>query len=750
MFMRLRRVITTLILLLSTLGIAQTLVVYPLSGQDVLLGFAVSDQLTEAFQSELTVYGPLVSPALIPPLVAETGFISLTGFIDQLEADGLGSRIGTTILREIYGSDYALSGNIRFENERLLATFYLASAEGIITFQTTAPEDDPTLLASKAAAVLAARLGTARPVYAYDINLSGSYAELVRAIALLSGGFLSQANDILRALDPADEPRAEALLADVEAAQLGQEGQSASLMATLSLSISPLDETRAIAAFERLRDTLPVADTWIATLYASANRDAEARAAFDVLDYPYGVAARISYDAATEAEADLSPLLSSSEISSLLTVSLIANFQEDLASERAALESLTRIAPTFVYPFERLSFIGFDTDDALLAAETLSVAVRLEPESDLYWTNLGWAYYLLGLLDASERASVRAIELDAAQFIAYYNLGLVRTVTGRLSEAMSAYDNALALDPLVDDEAVVDLENALELFPDEPGVHFALGTLYAQQGRRSAAAEQFELFITRSSEEPFVSQAAARIESLNAPLPPIEISRGARLGLGSAVIDASPYRPGDRVVPVFEIYTPGDELPARATVELRLRRDDTTISEQSIDIELPRNAIGYLIDTLGIDIPAGAGDGSYALDISVSATEERSASTTLEFNVAGTPLYTRQLISRNVVMRALDTDAPLYANRDVTRSDNALLESLLQELRVTAPAAEEALPEITSGRFAGLTGGQLFLNSSEGDVTDFLDFLLASGTRDANFSFVDAYAQWALDGAPTE
>ena len=31
---------------------------------------------------------------------------------------------------------------------------------------------------------------------------------------------------------------------------------------------------------------------------------------------------------------------------------------------------------------------------------------------------------------------------------------------------------------------------------------------------------------------------------------------------------------------------------------------------------------------------------------------------------------------------------------------------------------------------------------------DFLDYLLASGSRDARFAFVDAYAQWAIDGAP--
>lgn len=746
--MWLRRFISV-ILLITTLAGAQTLVIYPLAGQDVLLGYAVSDQLSEAFRAELEVFGPLVSPALMPPLVTESGFISLSGFIDQVEADGLGSRTGVMALREIYGSDYALGGTIRFEGARLLATFHLASRQGLVSFQVSAPEEDPTLLASRAAAVLAARLGVARPRHDYAIDLSSSYAELVRAIALLSGGFVRQAGELLRAPELADEPRAQALLVELEAAQLGEPGRSASLAAALSLSVGPLDEARAIAAFERLKGSLPVAETWIATLQASANRHDEARAAFAALTYPFGVAARVAYEVA-QGEGDLAPLLASDELTSLLAASFIANLQGDLASERAALEQLSRIAPSFTYPFERLSFIGFETDDARLAAETLAVAVRLAPESDLYWTNLGWAYYLLGLLGRSEAASLRAIELDAAQHIAYYNLGLVRAVTGRLDAAMAAYEQAIALDPLVDDEAIVDLENALTLFPEAPEVHYALGTLYAQQGRREAAIAQFEQFIARSREEPFVGRARQQIARLSAPPPPIEISPGARLGLGKALVEAAPYRPGDRLVAAFELYTPGESLPSRASVTLSLRQGERVLLAETSELELPRNAIGFVVDTLGVDLPRELAAGSYLLEIAVEASEGRTARAELDVEVAGAPLYTRQLISRNVVMRAFGSDAPLYAARDLGRSDSALLESLLQELRATAAAAEAALPPITGGRFAGLSGGELFLRSSREDVADFLNFLLASGTRDASFSFVDAYAQWALDGAPSE
>ena len=77
-----------------------------------------------------------------------------------------------------------------------------------------------------------------------------------------------------------------------------------------------------------------------------------------------------------------------------------------------------------------------------------------------------------------------------------------------------------------------------------------------------------------------------------------------------------------------------------------------------------------------------------------------------------------------------------------------LTDILLAELSASATAAEEALPEITSGRFDGLSGGELFTTSTAADIADFLEYVLGSDSRDVRFAFVDAYAQWAIDGAP--
>src|SRR5690606_31017184 len=122
--------------------------------------------------------------------------------------------------------------------------------------------------------------------------------------------------------------------------------------------------------------------------------------------------------------------------------------------QEAALIALHRASPFLAYPLESLSYIYFDEENALRAVQVLTVAVELEPESSLYWTNLGWAWYLLGDLVRSEEASIRALSLDGTQSVAAYNLGLARTVTGRLEEALPAYEQALRFDPEVNDEAV--------------------------------------------------------------------------------------------------------------------------------------------------------------------------------------------------------------------------------------------------------------------------------------------------------
>ncbi len=376
------------------------------------------------------------------------------------------------------------------------------------------------------------------------------------------------------------------------------------------------------------------------------------------------------------------------------------------------------------------------------------VAVDLEPESDLYWTNLGWSYYLLGFLGRSEEASIRAVELDPNQFIAQYNLGLARVVTGRLEEAMRAYNDALRLDPDVDDEAIKDLENALDLYPDQAGVHFSLAVLYEAEGRRGEAADQYERYLASGVGLPFGELANSRIAVLRAPPPPLEISQAPNLFLGVDGLEAEPYHPGDFLFPSFEVFTPGEELPKEFEVTLTLRDvQDTVINSVFETVDVPRGAIGLVLDEIGLELPPELAQGGYQLFITVSATEGRSTTSIIPFEVEGGPQLVRQLLSRSIEMQALGTGIPLYGEDNLDRPA-LLLDLLVSELREAAPQAEEALPDIETGRFEGFSGGRLFNESTVEDVREFLEYLLEQNTRDVTFTFVEAYAQWALDGAP--
>lgn len=726
---------------------AENLIIYPLESQDALLGYALADQLTEAFDGSLEVYGPAVAPNLEAPIIVEGGFLSLRR-LNVVTA----SPEGSSLVRSIIGADKVLTGEIDFVDGQLEARFFLATPERVERFLVTAPEAEPSLLLSRSISRLAMRLDLGRPDYQGEIDLSSSYADYVRALALLSFGELGEASNALESvLAEGDDERAAQLLDDVNAVQVGGEGSNAALMATMSLSNTPVDEALSVRYFKEFagQTDLPVAQTWVATLLASQESE-EAAAAFEAIQglYPFGQAASSAYMAQQGGEPDYNALLTSDDFAVLLTAAFVAQGQENTSVEKEFLTKLTNLQPTYVYPFERLSFIAFDEDDPLAAGKALAVATRLAPDSDLYWTNLGWSYYLLGVLDKSESASVRATVLNPAQNIAFFNLGLVRVVTGRLDEAMDAYAEAIALDPEVDDEALNDLVNALELYPNQAGVHYALASLYEQEGQREKAAEQFELYLAAGGEAPFDRFAQQRIDILRAPPAPIEISDGARFGLGKELLQSETYQAGDRLYTSFELFTPGAELPGNVTARLSLQDADTnTLVSREQSIEIPRNAIGYVVDTLNLDLPSDLAPGSYTLNFEISASEDRQVDQSYELEVSGEASFLRQLISRNIVMTDLENGSAFYTDSDLNQSDSYLTDKLLAELVATAEAADEALPVTESGRFAGLSGGEIFNQSTPEDIQDFLADLLSGETGDASFSFVDAYAQWAIEGA---
>ncbi len=736
-----------LLLLALSFGFAQNIVVFPLGSQDISLGMAISQKLTERLSSSLEAYGPEIASNLLPPIVVEEGFFSISR-----RAPDFGTSASATMLREIIGSDYVLAGNLDIKGDEIDAHLHLSQLDSVYSFDITSDIDNPGAIVDSTLAILTQKLGLSLEATKTKIDLSTEYGDYIDALSMVTYGEIEGALERLDSLNN-KSTQASALQASLEAVRVGLENENAALMATMSLALEPVDEQISLKYFKQFAEStsLPVAKVWLATLYTSVDDTDSATKLFDeVSDYPFGKAAKIAFARVNGADYadDLTEILVFNDTAALLAVASMANFSEDIATEKEALNRLTRLVPDYVYPFERLSFIAFDEDDAISAAQALAVAVRLEPDSDLYWTNLGWSYYLLGILDKSEEATLRAIHLDSGAYIALFNLGLTRTVTGRLEDALRAYDKAIVLDPEVDDEAVHDLENALDLYPNQAGVHYSLAYLYEHELRREEAAAQYQAYVNSADENsPLIKDAKQRVEKLLAPPPEFFISPEASVGLGLAVIDAAPYELGDLIYPSIEVYTDGDELPSKLSYELKMLDGDKVLAESTVELSVPSNAVGYVIEENSLMIPKDLLSKSYELELTLSSADGRKATANIELDVVAKESLLRQLISRDISLLDIN-EKEFYGAGDLNRDDEYLLELLVQELHGNAEVAEGAIPQVETGRFAGMSGGKLFTEATKDDVKDALGFLLSSDAKQSEFLFVEAFAQWALDGAP--
>lgn len=743
-----------LVFALSGAAGAQSILVHPFESEGSLLGTVVADRIAEALSDRAEfVIGPAAAPSLVPPVLFGDGFV---GPLAVLEPGGIARLHGAMLLRAGLGVDLAASGRVVSDAEGLRLELVAASAGGG-TLATTlrAPEDEPDELARRGAALLALRAGVPLPLAPRPIDMAGADDALGRMITLLAGGFADEADALFDAAEEAGSttPRLIALAEDLSAVREGRPAADPALAASLALTVLADDE-RTMAYMETLAEAgVPAGHAWIGAIAASVNDLERADAAYEraARGYAFGEAARVAYRRAYAREgsgAELADLADAEDPAALVVAALLHELEGDPEGEARALASLATAAPTFPWSFERRSYLAFDAGDGLAAARALAVAVELEPESDLYWTNLGWAWYLLGFWDRSEEASERAVELAPDAPIAGYNLGLVRARFGRLDEAMEAYEPALAADPEVDDEAVLDVEEALEARPSEAALHYVLGRLYEAEGRRTEAASAYDAFLELGGwGEPFDERASARYEALSAPPPPLEIAGPVEARLGGAPVDG--WRPGDPVALRFEVITPGEALPETldARAEVLPEAGGASVVSSEATIEVPGDAIGYVVEELAFELPSSLEPGRYTVRVRVQGFEDQVAEATLSIEVSGEPQVLRRLIGRGVVLTSLQAGRPLFGAGDAERS-RVVEDRLVDELRAAVTAAEEVLPEVDAGRFAGLTGGEAFERSDVGDVRDFLQFLLNEGLADVRLTFVDAYAQWLMDGAP--
>jgi tetratricopeptide (TPR) repeat protein len=749
-----RRLLVLLIVLLAASATAADVIVHPFASQDPVVGVALAERVAAALGG-VDVLGPEVAPTLVPPVVVPGGFVNPLALL----RGGSYDRTAVVLMAGAVGVPVVVSGSVAFETDSVRLDL-VAAVDGAVRSATVrAPGLDLDTLLRRATLVVATWAG-ARPLPPRPLDLRGPDADAARARALIGAGYLLEAWESLDGL--VDPHPTDARLRDDLRHALDATGAGDPALAAMA-SLGASDPAVATAAFARWRAAggPPVADVWAGSWARSLeDADAAARAFSAAADaYPFGRAALAADRAAAGDDAGArQALLEIGDVAdpaALLAGALAANALGDATAEDDFLAALGRAAPFMTYPFERRSFLAFDRDDALTAASVLVVAVDLDPTSDLYWTNLGWAWYLLGFVDRSEAASLRALELDPAQYIARYNLGLARVVTGRLPAALDDYREALRYDPDVDSEAIADLVAAEQDHPRALGVPFALGFLLENAGEREAAATAYERYVRRASaaaagdaDAERVPEARARVAVLRAPLPPIEITGSPRLTLGrrGPVVDEA--RPGDPLTVSFEVMTPGEALPRRLRLSVELLGSDGgVLAADEAVVDVPTGAIGYVVDVLTLELPVDLPAGAYGM--AVTATGDGiEARADRELAVDGSADRLRRLIGRGLVLTSLDNGQALIGVRDLAFAAEAVWARLVEELRGSAALAEEAMPAATSGRFAGRSGGAVFEEATAADVQDFLDHLLDSGARYSTFAFADAFAQWVLDGAP--
>lgn len=135
------------------------------------------------------------------------------------------------------------------------------------------------------------------------------------------------------------------------------------------------------------------------------------------------------------------------------------------------------------------------------------------------WTELGNIYFRNKSKDNAEAAYYKAIELKRDYFLALLNLGKLYYGSQRFDEAILVLSNAVKADPASPDArvflgesylavkkgslAVPELNAAIKIAPDQYAeLHLRLAALFDAAGRKSHAAAEYKLFLSKRPDHP--------------------------------------------------------------------------------------------------------------------------------------------------------------------------------------------------------------------------------------------------------
>jgi len=237
----------------------------------------------------------------------------------------------------------------------------------------------------------------------------------------------------------------------------------------------------------------------------------------------------------------------------------------------------------------------FSAKGALLVAKsdwngartTYQKAISLDPKSLKAYQGLGLIEERTNHLDLAEGHFRKGTELNAADAISWFNLGVVLERRGRSSESLKAYEKALFQDGQFFDAALSKgillqqmdkieeskppLELAAKLRPEDPNPHRALGSAYEKEGDFDKAEIAFRKATSLDSADSLSwtnlgiilvrkKQEALAVDALQKAVDLDPKSLQAKSALGWALTELGRYKEAEAILTEAIAIDPSDKL----------------------------------------------------------------------------------------------------------------------------------------------------------------------------------------------
>ena len=209
----------------------------------------------------------------------------------------------------------------------------------------------------------------------------------------------------------------------------------------------------------------------------------------------------------------------------LLNAKGFALFQQGKSEEAVvALEKALAVDPKHWKAHNNMALASIDIGELELAEAHYRESLAIEPQAAIY-NDLGFVLERQGLPEDAAEAYRKALELDPESASAHYNLGASLARSGEYEEAELHLRAALGTDPNTQtytglgvvqwqqgrtDEAIANLEAAIEANPKNAAAYDYLGTIYVEQGKLEDAEATYRL-LTRNQPSAAAYQELAEV-----------------------------------------------------------------------------------------------------------------------------------------------------------------------------------------------------------------------------------------------